>query len=966
MKRLLISLYLALSSLVTFAQPTLSIPASGNIATREWVEQYLFNHFSECCSGVCDLAIDSTRQDGDALEFYLSASSDTATSIHNFSVELSQGSNVWYWNDVPHYWGEWLRIEGVVPTELVNVKIKFSNTPGCYTTTSLNLGAAPCSSGPTLIGISGIGNTSLTFNYTALGVPPGTWAIKSGGTTVRSGTFTAGAGLVPITFASLANGTYTLTLSGVNCSGSSSMGFTIAGQPACTSGPLLLSVVSPSSTGLSFTFHGVNVFGIDWKVLSGGTIVRSGNAAPSSSTVPITYTSLPDGSYSLLIAGSTCVGTSPSLPFSIASAPDTLPDEVSLTNPGVRSATQNGREFEWIESQNAQLTINSNGSVTLTCPSTKTAISGGATCYRTVYLNHIPVQGSNLTALLGSGLTLDDGANTIHVMYNTVSDPYDLINGGWYYNGTREGNGMTEYIYVGIKTIGYEHPTQSGGVKEVMRPRSLIMPAWSPLWWQDKSWQINSTTDRIFGLTTVLSNVAYADALKKVTHLQHGPVVDSVSLSRVWVNLRAYSGSTTDQIAANYPSNLGYLAMAQMDEDEFTIQQANDAYRKIYEKLQAQFGVTSPNQTNLYDDYWSPLSGGNIDLKFPLERTGKSAIWTKLRAGMANLSIARKKWGDTEGEFTVETAYSSAGWYNYHNWFSGGYLSDFWSAADGVRGYNLVYNLERMALAFPDRKRIVYGWDLFDNTASQLYAYGTFLALKFSSPSGDILLNSAVVVPHAIMEEEAFWARLIGNGYVMWNVHPRQTKDIAQWGPSFWGGGEDGSWTVPTPWKTLWRPNGGSPVNYDKNNGSHPALIYNTSNPPLGNVDVGTQGAVSGSHLFDEIENRQTTLVYASFTFTKAGVTTNGYVSGTTPTTGTAGDARVSRYGDPNYGQDNIASQAENRLPICMYGTGPGGKCIIFCNRYAAPGEVQTVTVSNGSGYTFTVKGPGLHVLTMP
>lgn len=973
MKRFLLSLYLAVSSLVAFTQPNLTVPTSGNIATREWVEQYLFNHFAECCSGICDLSIDSTRKDGNALEFYLSASSDTATNLHSFSVELSQGSNVWYWNDVPHLWGEWLRIDGIVPTELVNVKIKFSNTPGCYTTSSFNLGAGPCASGPTITSVNSPTSTGLNFVYTGSGITSGNWIIKnSGGTTVRSGNFTSGPGSIPISYAALDNASYTLTVNAANCTGTSTLGFSISGLPSCTAGPLILSVTNVTSTGLTFNFHGVNVFGIDWKILnSSGSVLRSNSFTASyPPIVPITFSALTDGNYNLVISGNTCSGGS-NKEFTISTS--TGPgEEVALANPGVRSATQGGREFEWIESRNTSLTINSNGSVTLNCPATKTSVDGGLTCYRLVFLNHIPLQGANLTALLGSGLMLDDGATTIHVMYSTQTDPFVLIqNPAPWDLGTRGKSGEVEYLYLGIKTIGYTPPTQSSGVTEVMRPRSLIMPAWSPLWQEDMSWQINPTTDRVFGLTTKLSNVYYRNALKKVTHLQHsGYANDSIGFSVQWKNIRG-QGVTPDQVASQYPANASYLGMAQMVEDGFTIDQANEAQRKIYEKLQATLGVTSPAQTNLYDDYFSHLFAGGVDVFFPKVRSGVSALWTTIRGGMANQAAARKIWDKYNPQWGGETAYSLAGWYQFRNWFTGGYPSDFWNTADGVRGYNLVYNLERMALAFPDRKRITYGWDQFDNTGEPIYAMGTFSAIKFSSPNGDIYLNTAAIVPHAILEEDAFWSRLVGNGYVMWNILGNQTKDVTKFNYSFNGGGEDGGWTVPAPWKTLWKPNGGSLVYYDKTNPAHPPMLWNPADSPysvpgLGTIDVGTQGAASGSHLFDRIEGRQATLVYANFTYTKSGVVTNGYYNGTAPTTGSTGDARVSRYGDANYGQDNIARQAENRLPICMYGTGADGKCIIFCNRYASTGEVQTVVVNNGSGYTFTVKGPGLHVLTMP
>lgn len=88
--------------------------------------------------------------------------------------------------------------------------------------------------------------------------------------------------------------------------------------PACTVGPDLLTISNITQTGLNFQFHGEGVTHIKWRIKSGGSVVREGNAYPSSSVVSISYDLLQPGNYTLEIEGGNCSSPVDSDSFTIA------------------------------------------------------------------------------------------------------------------------------------------------------------------------------------------------------------------------------------------------------------------------------------------------------------------------------------------------------------------------------------------------------------------------------------------------------------------------------------------------------------------------------------------------------------------------------------------------------------------------------------------------------------------------
>jgi hypothetical protein len=78
----------------------------------------------------------------------------------------------------------------------------------------------------------------------------------------------------------------------------------------CDAGPEIRSITSITEQGLVLTFHGQNVFGLDFQILKDGATARSGKITPTSNVLSIGYETLSAGTYTLRLSGNTCIGAS--------------------------------------------------------------------------------------------------------------------------------------------------------------------------------------------------------------------------------------------------------------------------------------------------------------------------------------------------------------------------------------------------------------------------------------------------------------------------------------------------------------------------------------------------------------------------------------------------------------------------------------------------------------------------------
>jgi uncharacterized protein (DUF2141 family) len=92
-------------------------------------------------------------------------------------------------------------------------------------------------------------------------------------------------------------------------------------EPNCPGGPTVGTVSNISQTGLRFSYSGSGIPNIDWRIKSGGTVVRSGKTGTLSSTnVDISFGSIAAGNYTLEIEGGDCASSVSATNFSVAQA----------------------------------------------------------------------------------------------------------------------------------------------------------------------------------------------------------------------------------------------------------------------------------------------------------------------------------------------------------------------------------------------------------------------------------------------------------------------------------------------------------------------------------------------------------------------------------------------------------------------------------------------------------------------
>jgi hypothetical protein len=214
-----------------------------------------------------------------------------------------------------------------------------------------------CEGGPSVTRFRNLTSTSLTVDFAGSNVRNFSWRILSGSSAVASGTTGAlNSNTADISYNQLQNGTYTFEMRALDCRAASvaTRNFTLSGdtRAACKRGPTLQSILSSDDRSLSFLFDGDEVYSINWKIMSGNTVMRQNSVAPQSNRPVIQYDPLPNGSYSVQIEGGSCKSGVTSATFAIGPLPiyvanfngEVVENGVKLSWEVV--AEQDGKEFE--------------------------------------------------------------------------------------------------------------------------------------------------------------------------------------------------------------------------------------------------------------------------------------------------------------------------------------------------------------------------------------------------------------------------------------------------------------------------------------------------------------------------------------------------------------------------------------------------------------------------------------------
>jgi hypothetical protein len=206
---------------------------------------------------------------------------------------------------------------------------------GCFWKDNTNF--PDCFVAPALGTVSNTSQTALSATFTGFldkyvgqenAFKTMSWTIKpsvANTANERSGDVSVTTASFNLTYSSLPPGSYTLRIKGGDCiSAESSKTFTISDKPACSSNPVVGTISSISSTGLTFSFTASNTTtlpNLTWRikpVVSNSANERTGKTSgANTSGESITYATLPAGDYTLEIEGGDCASSVNSKAFSI-------------------------------------------------------------------------------------------------------------------------------------------------------------------------------------------------------------------------------------------------------------------------------------------------------------------------------------------------------------------------------------------------------------------------------------------------------------------------------------------------------------------------------------------------------------------------------------------------------------------------------------------------------------------------
>ncbi len=497
-------------------------------------------------------------------------------------------------------------------------------------------------------------------------------------------------------------------------------------------------------------------------------------------------------------------------------------------------------------------------------------------------------------------------------------------------------------------------------MSEIKIPSELNRVSWK-VFPGSLPYRLNLPSSRGLGVSVVMESdnpVTLVPGLYTHVQLQIANRLN-IPAKNYWYNVQALNSSgvaSPEWLIANQYLHPDTIIASEMIENWYNHSMPNrseEVYQGWYNRMKSQFGVTSPNQTRLYSDYWLFVVGGDM---------GASFNWMNqatLFEGLDNKANARKipndsVWGGTSSYFS--------GPVNYRNLLLPGYQSNHHGWREGVPVYNNIYNIEKNNLAFDEYRRMLkFAWSGMEGIHSRPIIQGlTNLRIKF--PAGSIIRAAMHSLSPLTVAQNTFWHLALADDIVYWNVSMIFSDNIHKFsvpdeGPSHNSGAYG---------NIRWQPDGGSIVQYNPSNPSHPANI--TGGNPFAFAPQHAETAIfAGGWLYSQISGVSDRvsygLRYAPFRYRiGSGAWQSGYFDGNNPVNGSLGNARVSHHGTQNYRQNNVVRSFFAGKPIWMSGDGAAGGCRIFYIAKAPLNETITIEDYANGTRTYTCVGPGTHV----
>lgn len=712
--------------------------------------------------------------------------------------------------------------------------------------------------------------------------------------------------------------------------------------PDCEHGVQLVEVYDVSQTGLWYNFYSVGVSNMRETIRnsSGWVVLDHLTEGLTRDRIFLPY-SLNPGTYTLQIENADCKAISQAVSFTIPGEgdrpipnPDPEPKPTGFLNQGVYSVAQNGKLYEWIPSEGIDVEIK-NGKVKIIAPETKKSFDGSTTCKRflvsDLYDNILPE--AEERALFGEGLELPDGNYQFKIIYTAASSWSELLKNKWHYIGT-DGNGQKraakgEVLNISISDVSeLEKSTWAHQYRVSWIPQYFLLDQGLTL-----------PDDKIFGPTRYLATLPHDVIFRNATHIQNpGGVFNYLGPDKWWFNIQARPGTRQpDQVAREAPVSRRFVAFAELAENYGNDEgdcpncyfKSERAIKALFERYIRELGVTSPYETWLITDYYSPMYGGSVDGGF------STASNIERSRGLSDLTHARSFRQELRWYLSD---YFSREWYKYRNFMSHGYLSNLISHLGEPIFHSRLYQHEKTALAMPDRKRVTYitpqqEWLGIDYLAASGTSY------RHPLNGGEIIRADAFVHSFETFKTESFFSCLFGNGTVIWDSNIALNPDPASFRPSWWGGFDD--------WKTKWKKDGNIQT-YNPNKPGHPAQLDEPGQFPE-RPSVAEQGAYVGAKLYEQF-GKVLEVVWADYE--RNGEKVKARI-------GKDGTSRANVNGVQNFGQDNSVYVYENKLPVCLIVTAEKGKFLVFQDPFAGLTGSQLITVE---GKNFFITGNRLQV----
>lgn len=319
------------------------------------------------------------------------------------------------------------------------------------------------------------------------------------------------------------------------------------------------------------------------------------------------------------------------------------------------------------------------------------------------------------------------------------------------------------------------------------------------------------------------------------------------------------------------------------------------------------------------------------------------------RGSLASQASAKKKYVPSTNTFLAgEDDYFAENRYNSHNFCHRAYYQSL-----GNLGGNYIpeflYIIERMYLAAPDRRQILFTWDQIQDLTRvpNLFLDGKAgWRFRFQSPPGHLVMAHTVwrVMPPYIAEALTFIACLHTTGFVCWNsqdgfadvpIDGNHKSVLGHW-----------DYDNPHIWRyngahRKWKPLGSPMVDWNPSTPGHPG-DYNSPGitggfPYYPNTTV--DAMVIAHRKYGQIEP------YLSGRVKWATFSTDGGTNYYTPSSGSEG-VYISSYGNPNYNASNPALDIPiNRQPYATY---CNGVCMYF-DPYTLPNQSKHVVFKDGA-----------------